>query len=90
MANHKSAEKKHRKDTKKRLANVSRLSRVRTFVKKIEETLKKGADVTVAAQEFRTAQSELMRGASKGVLHRKTASRKVARLASKLNALTAS
>jgi small subunit ribosomal protein S20 len=90
MANHKSAEKKLRQDETRRLANVARLSRVRTFVKKFTETLAKGAPVEVASQALKVAQSELMKGVSKGVLHHKTASRKVSRLASKLNALSRS
>ena len=93
MANHKSAVKKLRRDMRRRAMNVARLSRVRTFVKRAEESLtpetvaKTGRDAAVEA--LRLAQAELMRGAAKGVLHKKTAARKVSRLAQRLNKLGA-
>lgn len=89
MANHASAEKKFRRDQRRRVINIARTSRVRTFVKKMEEALKKGISQETA-QAFRQAQSELMRGATKGIMHKKTASRKISRLAMKLNATTTS
>ena len=87
MANHASAEKKFRRDEKRRLMNSARMSRIRTFVKKAETALQKGT-ADVAATTFRDAQSELMRGVSKGLYHRNVASRKIARLALKLKTKT--
>lgn len=79
MAQHKSALKRIRRDAKQTLLNHSRLSRIRTFIKKVEAAIKTG-DKASAQGALRTAQPELMRGVSKGVLHRNTAARKMSRL----------
>jgi small subunit ribosomal protein S20 len=86
VANHTSAEKKIRRDQRKRLINVARISRIRTFIKKAEEALK-GGEAAKATEAVRVAQSELMRGVTKRVLHKNTAARKVSRLASKLGGI---
>jgi small subunit ribosomal protein S20 len=86
MANHASAEKKLRRDQRQRTVNVARVSRIRTFIKKAEESFKAGV-AQDATEAFRHAQMELMRGVSKGVFHKKTAARKVSRLAAKLNTI---
>ena len=88
MASHKSAKKMIRKIAQRTVVNHSRLSRIRTFVKKAEIALGNQADeamVQSAKQAYIEAQSELMRGVSKGVMHRNTAARKVSRLAKRLN-----
>lgn len=87
MANHKSAKKAIRKIETRTLVNKNRKSRIRTFVKKAEQGLETGAAGTVEA--LRVAESELMRGVSKGVIHKNTAARKVSRLAKRLKALSA-
>ncbi|MEJ2227976.1 MAG: 30S ribosomal protein S20 [Alphaproteobacteria bacterium] len=74
MANTKSAKKAIRVSEKRTEINKSRRSRVRTFVRKVEEALQ-------------AAQPELMRGAQKGILHKNTASRKISRLAARIRAL---
>jgi len=58
---------------------------VRTYVKKVEEALKMG-DQAAASEALILAEPELMRAAQKGVMHKKTASRKVSRLAKAANA----
>jgi len=68
--------------------NKIRRSRVRSFVRKVEEALAAG-DKTAAEAAFNAAQPELMRAAGKGVLHRNTASRKVSRLAQRVKGLSA-
>ncbi len=88
MANTTSAKKMVRKIARRTEVNKSRRSRVRTFVRKVEEALASG-DKAAAEAAFKAAQPELMRAASKGVLHRNTASRKVSRLAQRLKTLTA-
>jgi small subunit ribosomal protein S20 len=85
MANHASARKRIRQNTKQAKINSSRKSRIRTFVKKVESALKDG-DVAAAQTALKAVQPELMRGVSKGVLHKKTASRKMSRLSSKVKA----
>ena len=86
MANTSSAKKAARKMVRRTAVNKNRRSRVRTYVRKVEEALASG-DRSVAEAAFQAAQPELMRAASKGVMHRNTASRKVSRLAQRLNAL---
>jgi len=86
MANTSSAKKAARKIERKAAINKNRRSRVRTFVRKVEEALASG-DKAAATAAFASAQPELMRAATKGVLHKNTASRKVSRLAQRVKAL---
>ena len=88
MANTSSAKKATRNIARRTEMNKNRRSRVRTFVRKVEEAIASG-DKTAAETAFRDAQPELMRAATKGVLHRNTASRKVSRLAQRVKALGA-
>lgn len=88
MANTSSAKKATRKIAARTAVNKNRRSRVRTFLRKVEEALLSG-DKAAAQEAFRAAQPELMRAASKGVFHKNTASRKVSRLANRLKALEA-
>ncbi|MCT8999153.1 30S ribosomal protein S20 [Chelativorans intermedius] len=88
MANTTSAKKAVRKIARRTAVNKSRRSRVRSFVRKVEEALAAG-DKEAAQNALRAAQPELMRAASKGVLHRNTASRKVSRLSRRVKALGA-
>lgn len=88
MANTSSAKKAARKIERRTAINKVRRSRIRTFIRKVEEALAAG-DKTAAEAAFQSAQPELMRAASKGVLHRNTASRKVSRLAQRVKALPA-
>ncbi|MDQ0455387.1 30S ribosomal protein S20 [Rhizobium paknamense] len=88
MANTTSAKKATRKIARRTAINKSRRSRVRNFVRKVEEAIASG-DATLAAEALRAAQPELHRAASKGVLHANTASRKISRLASRVKALAA-
>lgn len=88
MANTPSAKKAARKIARRTAVNKSRRSRVRSFVRKVEEALASG-DKAAAAEALRVAQPELQRAASKGVMHSNTASRKISRLAGRLKALEA-
>jgi small subunit ribosomal protein S20 len=87
MANHKSAEKRIRQTERRTAVNKARLSRIRTFVKKVEAALDAG-DRTTAQAAFVAAQPELQRGVTKGVLHKNTAARKISRLAHRLRTLS--
>lgn len=86
MATHKSAEKRIRQTEKRTAVNRARLSRVRTFVKNVEAAIATG-DKEAARAAFQLAQPELHRATTKGVLHRNTVSRKLSRLATRINAL---
>ena len=79
MANIKSAKKRIRRTARQTEVNRQRRSRLRSFIKKVEEAVASG-DKEAAAAALREAQPEIMRGAGKGVLHRNTASRKISRL----------
>jgi small subunit ribosomal protein S20 len=88
MANNPGAKKAIRKIARRTEVNTARRSRVRTFVRKFEEALASG-DLAAAKSAFVVAQSELMRGVGKGVMHKNTGSRKVSRLAAQLKKLQA-
>ena len=88
MANTSSAKKATRKIAARTEVNKARRSRVRTFLRKVEEALTSG-DKTAASAALLAAQPELMRAAQKGVMHKSTASRKVSRLTLRLNKLNA-
>ena len=86
MANTKSAKKAARAAARRTVINRDRTSRIRTFVRRVEEAIATG-DQASAAAALQAAQPELMRGAQKGVLHKNTASRKVSRLAARVKAI---
>jgi small subunit ribosomal protein S20 len=86
MANIRSAKKRIRQTARKTTVNRNRMSRVRTFVKKVETAIASG-DKDAARDALKAAQPEIMRGVTKGVLHRNTASRKVARLNARIRSL---
>ncbi|AQQ56402.1 30S ribosomal protein S20 [Brucella melitensis] len=88
MANTPSAKKAVRKIAARTEINKSRRSRVRTFVRKLEDALLSG-DKQAAEVAFKAVEPELMRAASKGVVHKNTAARKVSRLAKHVKALNA-
>ena len=86
MAHHKSAQKRIRQTERRTEVNRARLSRIRTFIKRVETAIAAG-DRKQAQDAFHRAQPELMRGVSKGVVKLATASRKVSRLAARIKAL---
>ena len=88
MANTKSAKKAARQAESRTLVNKARRSRVRTYVRKVEEAIASG-DKQAAAAALREAQPEIMRSAQKGIVHRNTASRKISRLSARIKALGA-
>ncbi len=87
MANTLQAKKRVRRNANRELVNKARRSRIRTYVKKVELALEAG-NADEAKVALKEAQPELMRGVTKGVLHKKTASRKVSRLAKRVKALS--
>ena len=88
MANTKSAKKMTRKIVKRTEVNKVRRSRMRTFLRKVEEAISAG-NQTAAAEALRAAEPEIMRAAQKGIVHKNMASRKVSRLAARVKALAA-
>jgi small subunit ribosomal protein S20 len=88
MANTVSAKKMTRKIAKRTAINRSRRSRMRTFIRKVEEAIAAG-NQNEAAVALRAAEPELMRAAQKGIVHKNTASRKVSRLVHRIKTLGA-
>ncbi len=86
MANTLQAKKRIRVNARKADVNKSRVSRIRTFIRKVEDAITAG-DKSAANVALKDAQPEIMRGVTKGVLHKKTASRKVSRLSQSVKAL---
>jgi small subunit ribosomal protein S20 len=86
MANTPQAEKRIRRNDRRAAINKARVSRIRTFVKKVESSLASG-DGAAAAEALKAAQPEMMRGVAKGVLHKNTVSRKISRLAARVKGL---
>lgn len=88
MANKISAKKMVRKIERRTAINKARRSRMRTYLRKVEEAIASG-DKAAAETALRSAQPELMRSAQKGLLHKRTASRKVSRLSSRVKGMAA-
>ena len=86
MANTPQARKRIRRNETRALINGNRLSRIRTFVKKVETAIA-ARDKDAARAAFAAAQPELQSGALKGVLHRNTVARKLSRLSARIKAL---
>ncbi|MFY8194757.1 MAG: 30S ribosomal protein S20 [Novosphingobium sp.] len=86
MANTPQARKRIRRNERRAEINGNRLSRIRTFVKKVENALA-GGDKTAAAAALKEAQPELARGVARGVLHKNTVARKMSRLSKRVAAL---
>jgi small subunit ribosomal protein S20 len=87
MANIQSAKKRVRRNARRTTINHARMGRIRTFIKRVELAIE-GGDKEVAQQALKAAQPEIMRGVTKGVLHRNTASRKVSRMSARVKALS--
>lgn len=86
MANHASAKKRVRRNATRAGINKARLSRIRTFIKKVETAIQEGNQKD-AANALKEAQPEIHRGISKGIFHKKTASRKISRLSARIKTL---
>lgn len=88
MANTPQSKKRARQIERRTDVNKARRSRIRTYIRKVEEAIASG-NADAAALALKTAQPELMRGVTKGVVHKNTASRKISRLAARVRALSA-
>ncbi len=87
MANSPQAKKRARQNERRFQINKARRSRVRTFLRKVEEAIEAG-DKDAAAAALRAAQPELMRGVSRGIFHKNTVARKMSRLSARVKALS--
>ena len=88
MANTTQSKKRARQGEDRYAINKARRSRIRTYLRKVEEAIASG-DPAAAAAALHAAQPELARGVSKGVLHKNTVARKMSRLSSRVKAVAA-
>lgn len=86
MANTPQSKKRARQNESRLAVNKARRSRIRTYLRKVEEAITSG-DKEAATAAFRAAQPELMRGVTKGVMHKNTVARKLSRLSSRVKAI---
>ena len=86
MANSPQSKKRARQNARRLEVNKARRSRIRTHLRRVEEAIASG-DKDAAAAALKAAQPELMRGVTKGVYHKNTASRKMSRLAARVKAI---
>lgn len=86
MANHKSAEKRNRQAQVRRLRNKINKTKMKTAVKRVDEAVASGS-ADDAQSVLRDATSVIAKTASKGTIHKKTASRKISRLTKRVNAM---
>ncbi|MCT8331720.1 30S ribosomal protein S20 [Albidovulum sediminis] len=86
MANTPQSKKRARQSERRKDINKARRSRIRTFLRKVEEAIASG-NQEVASTALRAAQPELARGVTKGVLHKNTVARKMSRLAARVKSI---
>ncbi len=86
MANTPQAKKRIRRNERRKIVNTNRVSRIRTFIKKVEAAIETG-DQAVANEALKAMQPELARGVAKGVVHKNVAARKMSRLTKRVVAL---
>jgi small subunit ribosomal protein S20 len=88
MAHHKSAQKRIRQTARRTDVNTARVSRLRSFIKKVEVAIASG-DKSKAQEALRQAEPEMMRGASRGIVKKNTMSRRVSRLSKRIKGMPA-
>ncbi len=86
MANHKSSKKRILRNNKRNEINSHRISRIRTYIKKVETEIS-SENKDKANEAFKLAMPEIQRGVSKGLIHKNTASRKLSRLSNKIKSI---
>ena len=86
MPNTRSAEKRVRKTEKRTAVNKNRRTQVRSAMRRVEEAISAG-DKKAAAAALKAAEPQIMRGVTKGVIHKNTGSRKVSRLSARVKKL---
>ncbi|MEZ8015177.1 MAG: 30S ribosomal protein S20 [Ascidiaceihabitans sp.] len=87
MANTPQAKKRARQNERRAAVNKARRSRIKTFLRAVEEAIESG-DKEASIAALRAAQPELMRGVTKGIFHKNTVSRKISRLSARVKSIT--
>ena len=86
MAHHESAKKRIRTNARRAEVNHSRINRIRTYLKRVEAAIESGSKESARA-EFKLAQPEIQRGATRGVIHPNTVARKLSRLSTRIKSM---
>ena len=86
MANHKSSKKRILRNNKRNEINSNRISRIRTYIKKVETEIS-SENKDKANEAFKIAMPEIQRGVAKGLIHKNRASRKLSRLSNKIKTI---
>ena len=86
MANHQSAKKRIRQTARRTEINGARRSRIRTYVRNVEEAIESG-DKAAAQVAMQSVMPDLHRGVLRGIMHKNTAARKISRLTGRIKAL---
>lgn len=86
MANTSSAKKAVRKIARRTQINKARRSRMRTFIRTVEEAINSG-DASVAQKALKAAQPEIVRAAQAGIIHKNNAARKISRLSARIKSM---
>jgi small subunit ribosomal protein S20 len=86
MASNATAKKRIRQIERRTVVNRSRVSRIRTYVRRVEDAISEGDKVNAQAA-LTAAQPEMMRGVTKGVAHRNTVARRISRLSARIKAM---
>ena len=84
MASHESAKKSIRKSARQRAVNVSRMNRIRTFIRKLEQAIEEKISKESILKAFSEMQKEIMKGVNKRVIHKNAAARKISRMCHKV------
>jgi len=87
MANHASAKTRVRRNERRALINKNRMSRIRTFMKRVESAIDAG-NAKEANEALRAVQPEIYRGVSKGLFHKSNVARKMSRLSARIKAIS--
>lgn len=87
MASHESAKKSIRKSTRQHAVNASRMNRIRTFIKKLEQAIAEKVSKENVLKAFSEMQKEIMKGVNKKVVHKNAAARKISRMSHKVKAV---
>ncbi len=88
MANTPQSKKRARQNVRRNAVNTARRSRIRTYLRKVEEAIASG-DQAAASAALKAAQPEMARGVTKGVLHKNTVARKMSRLSARVKSISA-
>ncbi len=86
MASHESAKKSIRRSARQHAVNASRMNRIRTFIRRLEQAIAEKVSKESVLRAFSEMQKEIMKGVNKKVVHKNAAARKISRMSHKVKA----